>query len=118
MTAREDGRIVMHWVIGTGWIHTHGMAERGYPEVEVRHVPDFLAEPAADMIRHVCDYMLDSGTRIRPGETMETSPRTTFRLVKAEPLPGQECHFDVERLLIVDVEHSCECCGQKGFDTN
>src|SRR4051794_18446989 len=41
---RKQKRFDMHWVIGTGWIHTHGMAERGFPEVEVRHVPDFLAE--------------------------------------------------------------------------
>lgn len=36
---RREKRFDMHWVIGRGWIHTHGMAERGYPEIEVRGVP-------------------------------------------------------------------------------
>ena len=108
----------MHWVIGTGWIHTHGMAERGYPEVEVRGVPDFLAESAAGLIRHVCNYMLDEEVRIKPGETMETSPRTRFRLIKAEPLPGEEDHYLVERLQIVDVEQVCDCCGLKESELN
>jgi hypothetical protein len=88
------------------------MAERGYLEVEVRGVPDFLAESAAELIRHVCDYMLDEMIRIKPGETMESSPRTRFQLIKAEPLPGEEDHYTVERLQIVDVEHVCEYCGQ------
>lgn len=111
---RAAKRFDLHWVVGLGWIHTHGMTDRGFPEVEVRHIPDFLAEPAADLIRHVCDYMLDTGTRIRPGETMETSPRTRFRLVRAEPLPGEEDHYTVECLQIVDVEHTCDSCGRPG----
>jgi Domain of unknown function (DUF4261) len=105
-------RFDIHWVIGTGWIHTHGMADRGYPEVEVRGVPDFLAEAAAGLIRHVCDYMLDEVVRIKPGETIETSPRTRFQLIKPEPLPGEGEHYSVERLQIMDVEHICEQCGQ------
>jgi hypothetical protein len=111
-SGRPDKRFDMHWVIGTGWIHTHGMADRGYPEVEVRGVPDFLAESAAGLIRHVCNYMLDEVVRINPGETMETSSRTRFRLIKSEPLPGEEDHYAVERLHIVDVAQVCECCGQ------
>ena len=75
---RREKRFDMHWVIGTGWIHTHGMAERGYPEVEVRGVPDFLAESAAELIRHVCDYMLDEMVRIKPGETMEIGQEADF----------------------------------------
>jgi Domain of unknown function (DUF4261) len=109
---RQAKRFNMHWVIGTGWIHTHGMEERGYPEVEVRGVPDFLAESVAGLIRHVCDYMLDEAVSIKPGETMQTSPRTRFQLIKPEPLPGEEDHYTVERLQIVDVEHICEHCGQ------
>lgn len=109
---RREKRFDIHWVIGTGWIHTHGMAERGYLEVEGRGVPDFLAESAADLIRHVCDYMLDEMVRIKPGKTMETSPETRFQLIKPEPLAGEEDHYAVDRLQIVEVEHVCECCGQ------
>src|SRR5271165_3328743 len=55
----EAKRFDIDWVIGTGWIHTHGMAERGYPEVEVRGVPDFLGESATALVRTVCNYMLE-----------------------------------------------------------
>ena len=63
----------------------------GLPRGRGRHVPDFLAESAADLIRHVCDYMLDSGTCIRPGETMATSPRhdVPLREGRAAPRPGR-----------------------------
>jgi hypothetical protein len=108
----------MDWVIGTGWVHTHGMAEHGLPEVEARHMPDYLAESAAGLIRHVCDYMLDKGKRVKAGETMAISPRTRFLFVEGKPLPGEEDHYEVERLLIVDVEHVCECCRLKPSDQN
>jgi hypothetical protein len=39
---KKNERFEVEWVMGTGWIHTHGMADRGYPEVEVRGIPDFL----------------------------------------------------------------------------
>lgn len=107
---RVQERFLMHWVIGTGWVHSHGMDEKGFPEVEVRDVPDFLAEPAAKLIRSVCDYMLDGGIRIRPGEIMQTSPRTSFRLITPEPMPGEEDHYAVARLQIVDLEQSCDRC--------
>ena len=106
----EAKRFDIHSVIGTGWIHTHGMAERGYPDVEVRGVPDFLAEEAAELIGTVCSY--------KPGETMATSPRTRFRLIKPEPFPCAEDHYAVERLQIVDVEHVCECCGLRECQRN
>jgi hypothetical protein len=89
------------------------MAALGFPEIEVRHVQAFLAEDAGRLVRHVCDYMLDSGKRIKPGETMATSPRTTLQFVIAKPMLGHEDHYDVERLLIVETEPVCECCGGK-----
>ena len=118
IAGRREKRFDMHWVIGTGWIHTHGMAERGFPEIEVRDVPDFLAESAAALLRSVCNYMLDEAVHIKPGETMATSPQTRFRLVKPEPLPGEEDHYTVERLQIVDVEQICESCGLKESELN
>jgi hypothetical protein len=113
-------RFDIHSVIGRGWIHTHGMAEHGYPEVEVRDVPNFLAESAVELVRHVCDYMLDSGVRIEPGETMALSPRTRFRLVAAEPSPGEEGHYDVECLRIEGMDQECDCefCRPKASELN
>ena len=101
----------MHHVIGTGWVHTHGMDKLGLPELEVRDVPDFLAEDAARLLRHICNYMQTGGKLVQLGEVMETSPRTRFRFVKPEPMSGNEDHYLVERLQIVGVGAVCECCG-------
>jgi hypothetical protein len=35
---KENKRFQVQLVIGTGWIHTHGMADRGYPELEAQLV--------------------------------------------------------------------------------
>ncbi|OJW13158.1 MAG: hypothetical protein BGO49_20385 [Planctomycetales bacterium 71-10] len=109
-------RVRIHWVTDSGWLHTHGMDSLGLPELEIRDVPGFLAEDAGRLLRHVCDYMADSGARIKSGETMATSPRTRLKFVKPEPMPGVEDHYTAERLLIVDVEPVCECCRAKPSD--
>lgn len=108
-------RVAIHCVIsgdGTkGWLHTHGMNRLGLPELEIRDVQLFLAEPAGALLRHVCDYMHNSGTRVYDGETMATSDKTIFRFVNSVPIPGQENHFEVERLRIVEVDVPCSECG-------
>lgn len=99
-----------------GWIHTHGMDRRGLPELEMRDVPAFLAPAAAGILREVCHYMIDTGVRIKAGETMATSPRTALRFVKPTPIFGAEDHYRVERLLIKEIRPACEGCG-KGSST-
>ena len=105
------GKVKIHYITEDGWLHTHGMDSLGLPELEVRHVPAFLAEDAAGLLRHVCDYMAESGVRIKPGETMATSPRNRFKFLESKP--GDEDHSQAERLLIAEVEPTCECCGTK-----
>lgn len=111
-------RVIFHWVIGSGWVHSHGMESLGLPEVEVRDVPAFLAEAAADLLREVCDYMIESGKRIKPGETMALSQRTRCRFLAAEPTPGDEAHYRAERLTVVEVKSVCDCCGPQSPDSN
>ena len=96
-----------------GWVHTHGMDRLGLPELEMRDVPGFLAESAAALLEHICDYMIDSGKKVSVGETMAVSKRTTFRFVKAEPIPGHDNHYETERWQIVEVECQCAECGAK-----
>jgi hypothetical protein len=107
---RHSGPSV-EYVIGPGWLHTHGMDAAGLPELEMRHVPAFLAEAAAGLLREVCDYMLETGRRIESGHTMSTSSRTRFKFVTPEPMQGDEDHYESERLQIVDHEPLCDCCG-------
>lgn len=111
MSENVSDNIAIEWVIDNGWIHTHGLSELGYPELEVRDAPSYLAEPAADLLRQIFEYMIDSKTRIKPGETMATSPRTRFRLVQAVPIEGDEDHYLVERLTVAEHGAVCECCG-------
>jgi hypothetical protein len=107
-TAKDVVRI--DHVIGSGWIHTHGMQVEGYPELEMRAVPLFLAKPASELLYDVCDYMLRTGRRVKAGETMASSG-AVLKFVRPEPMPSCENHYQVERLQIVDVGASCHCCG-------
>jgi hypothetical protein len=106
----SNDKIKLHWIISTGWVHTHGMDALGLPELEVRHVPGFLAEPAARLLKEVCLYMRETGKIVRAGETMCVSERTRFQFVAPEPMPGEEDHYATERLQIVDIEPICDCC--------
>jgi hypothetical protein len=115
MSAVQE-KVLIDWVISgsetKGWIHTHGMDKFGLPELEIRSVPSFLAEPAAALLRHVSDYMRKPGVTVRVGETMETSPRTRFRFVKSAPILGEEHHYIVERWQIVELDDQpCDTCG-------
>jgi hypothetical protein len=116
------GRVQFHHVISgshtKGWVHTHGMDRLGLPELEMREVPAFLVEAAANILREVCDYMIDSGKKVSLGEMMAASKQTVFRFVKAEPMPGQENHYHMERWQIVEVECGCAECGAKSAETN
>lgn len=107
----KDCGVVHHHVLGTGWIHTHGMDRHGLPELEIRDVPDFLAPAAANLLGQVCDYMLEGGRAIKAGESVALGGGTPFRLVRAEPTPGTEDHYEAERLRLEDAEATCSCCG-------
>lgn len=91
------------------WVHTHGMDEYGLPELEIRGIPNFLIEPAANILHAVTDYMLDSGKVIALGESFAVSDQIVFTFTKAVPLPGEEDHYDVERWLIADLPPNCLC---------
>ena len=86
----------------------------GLPELEIRNVPAFLAGGAATILRTVCDYMIDSGKKVALAETMAISDQLVFRFEKAEPIVGQENHYDAERWQIVEAECVCSECGATG----
>jgi hypothetical protein len=109
--AASRGLVSIQYVIDYGWLHTHGLDRAGLPELEMMDVPIYLAGPASDLLRAVADYMLENGVRFGAGETMAVSPLTSIRFAEPEPLPGEEDHYEVERLLIVGAEPTCEGCG-------
>jgi hypothetical protein len=115
------GRVKLHCLTdgdNKGWVHTHGMDVFGLPELEMRGIPGFLVEDAARVLKHVCDYMIDSGNRVCLGETMALSDRTACRVVRSVPIPGQDDHYEGERWQIVEVEPLCEECALRSADRN
>ena len=81
------------------------------PELEVRGCPAFLAEAAARLLSLVCDYMIDSGVAVKPGEHMAVSDHTIVSFIVPAPIPGQEGHYEVERLQMVELDgHTCDEC--------
>lgn len=110
--------IVSTGVAEMGWIHTHGMTKFGCPELEMRAVPLYLMEPAAGLLNHVADYMIEqhqSGkTPVKLGHTMAVSRRTAFRFVKLAPIEGSENHYLEERWALSDepMRGACADCGE------
>jgi hypothetical protein len=98
-------QVACHFIISDTesnyWIHSHGMDRYGLPELEIRHVPVLLAGNAITILRTVCGYMIDN---------VDITDQSVFRFEKAEPIVGQEDHYDTKRLQIVGVECSCEAC--------
>ena len=104
-------KMAIHHVSENGWVHTHGLDQFGLPELEIRNVPPMFAEAAAQILQEVGEYLREPGVVVKSGETMAVSPHTAFRLVAAEPISGNEDHYEVERWELVPFEQVCECCG-------
>lgn len=80
LASRPDRRldpkreIVLEYVTdgpARGWLHTHGLARHGKPELELRKVPAFLRRPAYALLDEVADYLLNRAIApLLPGQTM------------------------------------------------
>lgn len=62
-------------------LQTHGMAKLGCPDLELRHVPQALLEPASELVLVAARYGLS--TPLNPGETMLLGPA----LLQLEDVP-------------------------------
>jgi hypothetical protein len=91
-----------------GWLHSHGMADLGLPELEIRDVPSYFVGAGVELLRTVCHYLKKPGAKVRAGEAMVTGPNTAFRFVLATPIPGQEDHYQEERWRIEDIALRCQ----------
>lgn len=109
--------IVLHHICdgpAKGWLHTHGLAAHGKPELEIRDVPLFLGKLACSLLNELADYMLNDATRpVLAGERIQWG-RCSIQVLEARPDPG--AGYDVEhyagcvRLVLVDPpESACLC---------
>ena len=99
---------------GTLWVHTHGLAKYGYPDLEIRDLPFFMVEGAARLLNSVGQYMLANKACIKADENMQ-SGSLFLHFVEPEPFAGTEDHYEVERLQIVDPPGITLCDGCKEF---
>jgi hypothetical protein len=109
--------IVLHHICegpSKGWLHTHGLAAHGKPELEIRDVPLFLGKLACRLLNELADYMLNDATRpVVAGERIQWG-RCSIQVLEARPDP--DAGYDAEhyaggvRLVLVDPpESACSC---------
>jgi hypothetical protein len=97
-----------------GWVHTHGLAAHGKPELEIRNVPSFLAAAAAGLLNDIADYLLnDAAAPLVAGELVEWGT-VTIRVLEAGPDAERgydPSHYDgCTRLVLVDPPDAvCAC---------
>ncbi len=100
-----------------GWVHTHGLAKLGRPELEIRHVPPLFVSSATRILNSVAEYMLEHGDRpVLPGHTMELDRATLllFREGKADDAAGyDESHYRGPVLTIGALAQLCDRCRPK-----
>ena len=95
------------------WVHTHGMADLGLPELEIRSVmPRFLMPDAAHLLMDIADYMLNSGKTVRVDEVVHLGDLAQVCFSVAHPAnDGETAHYAVERWSVLDVpDCSCPFC--------
>ncbi len=108
-------RIQIHYVTSgacKGWVHTHGLARYGRPELEIRKVPPLFATSAARMLNEIAEYLLESKRPMLPGHTMELG-RDLLLMQEGKPDEAHgydELHYRVPVLTVTAIEPECEFC--------
>jgi hypothetical protein len=90
-----------------GWIHTHGLATLGKPELEVRGCPDMLSQYAVALLMSTARQVARGLDALRPGFSFFSvlvSNLCTFsvHITESVPIPGEEDHFRDARWLLGD----------------
>jgi len=99
--------ITIH-LVENGWVHTHGMARLGFPELEIKNVPLAIAPLAGVLLNEACDYIVNSGKKVTEGQTMQCG-MCVFRFETVEPT-GDE-HYNVDVWELADLPPRCDECG-------
>jgi hypothetical protein len=97
-----------------GWLHTHGLAAHGKPELEIRNVPLFLGPLAAGLLNDFADYLLNDATAPLLADQLVQIGRSTMQVVARgpdEPAGYDAAHYERGvRLTLVDPPPTgCEC---------
>jgi hypothetical protein len=114
--------IVLHHVTdgpARGWLHSHGLAAHGKPELEIRNVPLFLGRLAAGLLNDLADYLLNDATA--PPLAGESIRFGSSSIHVVEGHADADAGYDPEhyrdlRLVLVDPPHTgcaCEECAKE-----
>lgn len=96
-----------------GWVHTHGLAKYGLPELEIRAIPLFLAPSAAVLLNVLAEYLLTSEKEVKLGESIQVDQQVVICLAKLDPI--NHTHYECERWAVVDaIEGACDFCEGSG----
>lgn len=95
-----------------GWVHTHGLAAFGLPELEIRGIqPPYLAPVAGHILTEIADYLLNGSAEVCLGDTMDLGLGSCVRFERSEPLASQPDHYERERWSVVDMPPpTCGLC--------
>lgn len=99
-----------------GWVHTHGLAALGLPELEIRGVkPSFLMSAAAALLRDIAEYMAHGPRAVRVGDELVLDEHTFVVLARADPLPEAADHYGDDRWCVEELPAPrCRWCEQAG----
>ncbi|MFO0583043.1 MAG: hypothetical protein U0229_12290 [Anaeromyxobacter sp.] len=116
--ARVDARSLVKLEVvcdgpARGWVHTHGLAALGHPELEIRGVPMFLAHGAAQVLGDLVEYLVNDATHpLLAGQNVGLA-RASFRVVEGRPdeeAGYDRFHYVDPRLTLVDLPpHPMDC---------
>jgi hypothetical protein len=109
--------IELHYITdgpARGWVHTHGLAEHGKPELEIRNVPGFLSAAACDVLNDFSGYLLNEATTpLLAGQLVSLGPHSILVAVAHpdESAGYERSHYDgCVRLTLIDAPSSpCDC---------
>lgn len=97
-----------------GWVHTHGLAALGYPELEIRSVPSMFIVPAAMMLNDVADYLVNrsAGPLLAGHEMTLGGMAVHFHASGPDEAAGYASdHYKVPRLRMEGVDATqCASC--------
>lgn len=115
--------IVLHQVLdgpAKGWVHTHGLAAHGRPELEIRNLPLFMGSLASRLLNEIADYLLNDAARpLRAGELIAFGRRQVQVVAaEADEAAGYDAaHYSgYVRLRLVDppdAECACDECARE-----
>ena len=77
--------------MSAAWVHTHGLAKLGFPELEIRFIhPVYLMQGAAAILNQLADSMVNSDQPWKLGEHVSFGDGFVVQLVEAETPMDEE----------------------------